>query len=56
MAGKAGPFVVAGGGADYGQLQICLSLMQPVGGTIHLPIVVTAQAATSNQQPAANHR
>jgi hypothetical protein len=41
MAGEAGPFMVAGGGADSGQLQIGLRLMQPVGGTIH-PIIVVA--------------
>ncbi len=42
MASKAGPFMVAGGGADSGQLQIGLRLMQPVGGTIHRTIVVAA--------------
>jgi hypothetical protein len=45
MAGEAGPFMVAGGGADSGQIQIGLGLMQPVGGTIHCTIV----AATSGQ-------
>ena len=42
VAGEAGPFMVAGGGADSGQLQVGLGLMQPVGGTIHAAIVAAA--------------
>ena len=37
--------MMAGGGADTGQLQISLGLMQPVGGTVHGAIV----AATHGQ-------
>jgi hypothetical protein len=47
MASKAGPFMVAGGSAHSGQLQIGLGLMQPVGGTIHLTIVAAAASPTS---------
>ena len=39
VAGEAGPFMVAGGSAHSGQLQIGLRLMQPVSGTIHGAIV-----------------
>jgi hypothetical protein len=46
MAGEASPFMVAGGGADSGQLQIGLRLLQLVGGTIHLTIVAAAGPGT----------
>jgi hypothetical protein len=39
MAGEAGPLMVPSGGADSGQLQIGLRLMEPIGGTIHGAIV-----------------
>jgi len=39
------PFMVAGGGADSGQLQIGLRLMQPVGETIHGAIVAATDSA-----------
>jgi hypothetical protein len=45
MASKAGPFMVAGGGAHSRQLQIGLRLMQPVGGTIHGAIGAVAAAS-----------
>ena len=35
VAGKTGPLVMAGFGADFGQLKVCQSLMQPVGGAVH---------------------
>jgi hypothetical protein len=46
VAGEAGPFMVAGGGAHSGQLQIGLRLMQPVSGTIH-PTIVMAEAGST---------
>ncbi len=47
VAGEASPFMVAGGGADSGQLQIGLRLMQPVGGTIHGAFVAALAATVS---------
>ena len=48
VAGEAGPFMVAGGGADSGQLQIGLRLMQPVCGTIHGAIVAATAASPTS--------
>jgi len=42
VARKAGPFVVACGGTDYGQLQIGPRLLKPVGGTVHEAILTAA--------------
>ena len=39
VASKAGPFMVAGGGADSGQGKIGLCLMQPVEAAVHRTIV-----------------
>jgi hypothetical protein len=50
VAGEAGPFVVAGGGADSGQLQIGLRLMQPVGGAIHGAIVAATHGQVTGER------